>query len=80
MEEVVAQRLIEAAYKTDDHDGWTLAVRYTGLRVRYTWQHENKNWYTVEAFVPWGTIERAPRNPILPVLDDLTKQMMEFNA
>lgn len=82
MEERIAQRLIEAAFitddDTDDGTGWTLAVRYTGLRVTYTWQHENKNWYTVEGFVLWGTIKDAPKNPIKAVLDDLAKQHAEW--
>lgn len=78
MEEIVTQRLMDAALKTDDIEGWLMTVRHTGLRVTYTWQHENKNYYTVEAFVPWETIKRAPKNPLLVVLDDLAKQFMEW--
>ncbi len=78
MEERAAERLKEAALKTDDIPGWTLAAMYAGVRVTYTWQHKNQNRYTVEALVPWYTIQNAPRNPLLAVLDDLAKQHKEW--
>ncbi len=78
MEERSAERLKEAAFITDGNPGWTLAATYPGVRVTYTWQHKNQNWYTVEALVPWYTVQNAPRNPLLAVLDDLAKQYTEW--
>lgn len=78
MEERVAKWLREAALRTSDLPGWTITIQVEGVRVTYTWQPDNKNWYTVEALVPWHTLEDAQKNPLLVVLDDLTKQYTEW--
>ena len=88
MEEVVAQRLIEAAEKAKDDIGWAVEVRPPGICIRYTWRHVTfhpftarpieGNFYTVESFTGWGAIERAKINPLLTAMDDLVKQKMEW--
>jgi len=74
MEEVIARRLIEAAFKTDEIPGWTIAAQSLGVRITYTWQHKDQNYYTVENFTSWVAIEHAPKNPLLAAIDDLIKQ------
>lgn len=85
MEEGVAGRLrardrmMEAAQAQGGDPGWAAKGTNTGLQVTYTWLHGNGNFYTVETFVPWTTIARAPKNPLLAVMDDLIKQKENFN-
>jgi hypothetical protein len=74
MEERVAQRIVEAAEAQRNDPGWGAEIVPTGIRIKYTWLHENKNFYTVESFTGWGAIERARINPLLTAMDDLIKQ------
>lgn len=81
----VVMRMIEAAVAQEDDPGWSAKVLSTGLQITYTWFRRQtptstKDFYTVEAFVPWTTLAHAPKNPLLAVMGDLLQQKTEFKA
>ena len=78
MEESIAERLIAAAEKAQGDIGWTVEIRSPGICIRYTWLHENGQFYTVENFTVWRAIEQARINPLLLVMNDLIKQKTEW--
>lgn len=74
----VRDRMMEAAQAQCGDPGWSAKGTAAGLQVLYTWLHENRNFYTVEAFVPWTTFAHAPQNPLIVVMGDLIKQKTEW--
>ena len=90
MEEIVVQRLIEAAERAEEDSGWSIKVRPAGIRIAYTWQYvtfhpfTNRpmlpgNFYTVENITGWGDVERAHANPLLIAMDDLMQQKKDHH-
>ncbi len=74
----VRDRMMEAAQAQNGDPGWAAKGTAAGLQVTYTWMAKNLNFYTVEAFVPWTALAHAPKNPLLTVMADLTKQRTEW--
>lgn len=81
-------RMVEAANVQLGDPGWSTKVMTSGLNVSYTWQHMNYHpftsrpmpgeYYTVEAFCPWTTLARAPKNPLLVLMDDILKAKKDY--
>ncbi len=83
-------RMIEAAMHQQGDPGWSAKITTSGINITYTWQHMYYHpftgrqipgeFYTVEAFCPWTTLARAPKNPLLSVMADMLKQKAEYKV
>ena len=82
MEKSVVLRLIEAAKvaNVDKYPGWALEVRTFGIRIKHTWVAANGQSYMVESNTGWKAIVSAPKNPLLTAMENLLKQVSEFNS
>jgi hypothetical protein len=71
---MIKERLIEACKVSDHMPGAALEVVQSGIICKWVYQNANGTFMKVENFTPWQAVERAPRNPLIAALGDLTKQ------
>lgn len=74
-ENIVQQRLVEAASAQGDDPGWSIYVMTAGIRITYTWRQKGRD-YMLERVTPWLDIERAGRNFLLDDMFYITQQKM----